>query len=236
MKLFIDPGDMKKLYGESPAWLKTLMNAFADGLNYYLAKHPDVKPRVIKRFEPWMALSFTEGSVGGDIEKVNLTQLQAFYGKVPVSQSPPEHDDQPAEPSGSNGMAVAPSNTAAHHALLLINPHTSFFFRSELQMVSDEGLNAYGAVTWGQFFIYQGFNDRAGWMHTSSNVDDVDEYLETVVQKGDRYYYRYGNEERPLTASKIVVPYKTANGMAQKEFEIYRTHHGPIVRAAPGDT
>jgi len=64
------------------------------------------------------------------------------------------------EPSGSNGFAIAPGNTIDHHALLLINPHTSFFFRSELQMASDEGLDAYGAVTWGQFFVYQGFNDR----------------------------------------------------------------------------
>ena len=59
MKLFIDPADLKKQYAASPAWLQALMNAFADGLNYYLAKHPDVKPRVIQRFEPWMALSFT---------------------------------------------------------------------------------------------------------------------------------------------------------------------------------
>ena len=79
-------------------------------------------------------------------------------------------------------------------------------------MVSEEGLNAYGAVTWGQFFIYQGFNDKAGWMHTTSNVDDLDEYLETVVQKGDKYFYKYGNEERPMIAQKIVVPYKTAIG------------------------
>ncbi len=102
-----------------------------------------------------------------------------------------------AEPTGSNGIAIAPSNTVGHHALLLINPHTSFFFRSELQMISDEGLNAYGAVTWGQFFIYQGFNDRAGWMHTTSGVDAIDEYLETVVKKGDRFFYKYGSEERP---------------------------------------
>ena len=80
-------------------------------------------------------------------------------------------------------MAIAPSNTADHHALLLINPHTSFFFRSEAQMVSDEGLNAYGALTWGQFFIYQGFNERAGWMHTSSGVDNIDEYRETVQRR-----------------------------------------------------
>ncbi len=95
-------------------------------------------------------------------------------------------------------MAVAPSNTKTHHAMLLINPHTSFFFRSELQVSSGEGLNAYGAATWGQFFIYQGFNDHAGWMHTSSGVDAVDEYLETVTKKGDGYFYKYGNEERPV--------------------------------------
>ena len=99
-------------------------------------------------------------------------------------------------------------------------------------MVSEEGLNAYGAITWGQFFIYQGFNDRAGWMHTSSGVDNIDEYLETVTKKGDGFVYKYGTNERPVTTSRIVVPYKTASGMAQKEFTVYRTHHGPIVREA----
>ena len=234
MKLFIDPNELKKQYAASPAWLQALMNAFADGLNYYLAKHPDVKPRVVQRFEPWMALSFSEGSIGGDIERVNLAQLEAFYGKTPVSQTASLDEIQTAEPSGSNGMAIAPSNTAGHHALLLINPHTSFFFRSELQMASEQGLNAYGAVTWGQFFIYQGFNDRAGWMHTSSGVDAIDEYLETVQKKGERFFYKYGSEERPLTTSEITVPYKTGQGMAEKKFTVYRTHHGPIVREANG--
>jgi acyl-homoserine lactone acylase PvdQ len=209
------------------------MNAFADGLNYYLSKHPEVKPRVIQRFEPWMALSFTEGSIGGDIERVNLNQLQAFYGKDRQAFSP-ALEPLPAEPGGSNGAAIAPSNTAAHHALLLINPHTSFFFRSELQMASEQGLNAYGAVTWGQFFIYQGFNERTGWMHTSSGVDAVDEYLETVQKKGDGFFYKYGNEERPMVAETITVPYRAGNGMAEQKFTVYRTHHGPVVREANG--
>jgi acyl-homoserine-lactone acylase len=233
MKLFIDPAELKAEYAASPAWLKTLMNAFADGLNYYLLKHPEVKPRVIRHFEPWMALSFTEGSIGGDIEKVNLNNLQAFYGKVAVTPAA-GGDGPPPEPGGSNGMAISPSNTADHHALLLINPHTSFYFRSELQMTSDEGLNAYGAVTWGQFFIYQGFNPRIGWMHTSSGVDAVDEYLETVEKKGDRFYYKYGNEERPLVSKEIVVPYKDGDHMAEKKFTVYRTSHGPIIREQGG--
>src|SRR5579871_5609355 len=234
MKLFINPDDMKKQYAESPAWLQKLMNSWADGLNYYLAKHPGVKPLVIHRFEPWMALSFTEGSIGGDIERVNLAQLEAFYGKAPVSQTASIGESRPAEPTGSNGIAIAPSNTQAHRALLFINPHTSFFFRSELQMVSDEGLNAYGASTWGQFFVYQGFNDRTGWMHTSSGVDATDEFLETVVKKGDKYYYKYGNEERPVVATRVTVPYKTASGMAKKEFTVFKTQHGPVIRDQDG--
>jgi acyl-homoserine-lactone acylase len=235
MKLFIDPADIKAQYEKSPDWLKALMNSWAGGLNYYLHKHPDVKPRVIAKFEPWMALTFSEGSIGGDIERVNLKELEAFYGNGPKQMTMAEPPlAPPAEPTGSNGIAVAPSNTSSKHALLLINPHTSFFFRSEAQMVSEEGLNAYGALTWGQFFIYQGFNDRAGWMHTSSGVDNIDEYLETVVKKGDGFAYKYGSEERPVTSSKIVVPYKSGTTTAQKEFIVYRTHHGPIVREADG--
>jgi acyl-homoserine-lactone acylase len=249
MKLFIDPADMKAQYNDSPPWLKALMDGWAEGLNFYLATHPDVKPRVITKFEPWMALSFSEGSIGGDIERVNLRELEAFYGdKKPVTTTATVRSAEadavgeggpPEEPRGSNGIAIAGMNTASGRAQLLINPHTSFFFREEAQMVSEEGLNAYGALTWGQFFIYQGFNDRAGWMHTSSSVDNIDEYLETITKKDDgSYTYRVGKEERALIAKKIVVPYKTASGTSQKEFTTYRTHRGPIVRQVTekGDT
>ena len=238
MKIFIDPADMKALYAKAPDWLKALMNAWADGLNFYLSTHPNVKPRVITKFEPWMALTFSEGSIGGDIERVNLRTLEQFYAapasvsegaREPDARTPEPRNPGTPEPTGSNGFAIAPSNSATKKALLWINPHTSFFFRSELQMASDEGLNAYGAVTWGQFFIYQGFNERAGWMHTSSGVDNIDEYSETVTKKGNGFVYQYGNEERPVRETKISVPYKTATGMATKEFTVYRTHHGPIV-------
>jgi acyl-homoserine lactone acylase PvdQ len=237
MKIFIDPDDLKAKYLASPSWLKALMNAWADGLNFYLAKHPDVKPRVITKFEPWMALSFTEGSIGGDIESINLDRLRDFYGGNPnvTAIADADKDDLLREPSGSNGFAIAPSNTADHHALLLINPHTSFFFRSELQMTSGEGMNAYGAVTWGQFFVYQGFNEHCGWMHTSSAVDQMDEYKETISKKGDVYLYRYGDKQLPVTTSTIKVPYKTPTGMAEKVFTVYRTQHGPIVRKTSED-
>src|ERR1700753_2313121 len=125
MKMFIDPADLKREYSASPEWLRKLMDAFADGANFYLAKHPEVKPRVIQRFEPWMALSFTEGSIGGDMERVDLKKLEAVYGNRKSVAAVGEQPEQ--EPGGSNGIAIAPSNTVEHHALLLINPHTSFF-------------------------------------------------------------------------------------------------------------
>src|SRR6266498_529526 len=80
MKLFIDPDSMKAKYAASPEWLKRLMNAWADGLNFYLSKHPDVKPRVLTRFDRWIALTFSEGSIGGDIERINPRDLYAIYG------------------------------------------------------------------------------------------------------------------------------------------------------------
>jgi acyl-homoserine-lactone acylase len=234
MKLFIDPDSMRADYAASPVWLKRLMNAWADGLNYYLQTHPAVKPRVITRFEPWMALSFTEGSIGGDIESISLDELEAFYGDTAARPAAGEASTGPKEPSGSNGFAIAPANTVNHRTLFLINPHTSFFFRSELQMTSDSGLNAYGAATWGQLFLYQGFNNRLGWMHTSTGADVIDEYAESVVQRGERLFYRYGREARPLRTGIIRVPYRTSAGMTSRTFTVYRTHHGPVVRAANG--
>jgi acyl-homoserine-lactone acylase len=232
MKMYITPADMQAKYAASPAWLKKLMVSFADGLNYYLHTHPDVKPKLITHFEPWMALSFSEGSIGGDIEEIDLDQLKAFYGKTPQVASAAIPFD--AEPRGSNGFAIAPKLSKSGNALLLINPHTSFYFRPEVHMASEEGLNAYGAVTWGQFFIYQGFNERAGWMHTSGGGDVIDEYLETVTEKDGKFFYKYGDGERAMRAVPITLPYKTASGMASKTVTAYFTHHGPVVRAENG--
>ena len=249
-RLFLDHDDLKTRYAGSPAWLKRLMIAWADGLNFYLATHPQVRPRVLTRFEPWMALSFTEGSIGADFERVPLAPLQKFYGgggevrpAVPtvVRRKPCSAAATVAarvtddEPRGSNGIAIAPALTENGRALLLINPHTSFFFRSELQMTSDEGLNAYGAATWGQFFIYQGFNDRLGWMHTTSGLDAVDEFAEVVANKTGRPTYRYGAEERPVQARALTLRYCTpAGNVGSRTIMTYRTHHGPITREEKG--
>jgi len=235
MRLFLDHDDLRRRYATAPPWLQQLMTAWADGLNFYLASHPEVRPRVLTRFEPWMALSFSEGSIGADFERVPLAPLEAFYsgrGRALASAADPALD---GEPRGSNGIAIAPRITRDGRALLLINPHTSFFFRSELHVTSDEGLDAYGAATWGQFFIYQGFNARLGWMHTTSGLDVVDEFAERVEERSGRLTYRHGTAERPVETRSVAISYRNADGtQARRTFQTYRTHHGPITREENG--
>jgi acyl-homoserine-lactone acylase len=231
-RLFFGPEQLQLQYRRTPAWLKSLLAAWADGLNFYLATHPAVKPDVIRHFEPWMGLSFTEGSIGGDINTIDLGKLKQLYPSNAAGEAAPPHPR--SSPGGSNGFAIAPSRSASGHALLWINPHTSFYFRSELQMVSEQGLNVYGAVTWGQFFVYQGFNARNGWMHTSYGGDAIDEYAETIVETPHGLYYRYGSGLRRLRVSRISISVKQGDRPISLSFTVYHSHHGPIVRVQDG--
>ena len=232
VKLFMTEEEAKANYENSPKWLKKLCDAFADGINYYLYTHPEVKPKLLTKFEPWMPMYFSEGSIGGDIERISTQKIKAFYEsgmQIPVLEELQiKKEKEMAEPQGSNGIAISGKLTESGNAMLLINPHTSFYFRGEVHMVSEEGLNAYGAVTWGQFFVYQGFNEKTGWMHTSTYTDVMDEFMETIVKIDDKLLYQYGEELRPVVESKISLKYKEGDALKEKTFPAYHTHHGPI--------
>jgi acyl-homoserine-lactone acylase len=234
LQLIADTADAIKDYNVSPPWFKKLMDAFADGLNYYLYKHPGVKPAVFQHFEPWYALMFTDGSVSATVTGgINLNETRDFYGgaeKLGVVYKPGIDERE----IGSNGFAIAPSRSASGHALLYINPHVPFYFRSEVQMVSDEGLDVYGAVTWGQFFVYQGFNRHCGWMHTSSNADVGDLYAEKVTKKDGQWYYAYNGSLKPVSTRKLVINVKKGDHIDQKIITGYFTHHGPVLGSRDG--
>ncbi len=233
-RLFMDSTSAIVLYKKSSLWMKQLLDAFADGANYYLYTHPDVTPKLLKRFRPWMPLMFSEGSIGGNISAVSAERLKAFYEQRKSTASLNETDPYERESIGSNGFAIAPARSTTKNALLLINPHTSFYFRSEVHLVSQAGLNAYGAVTWGQFFVYQGFNENCGWMHTSSYADSMDEYAETIEKKGNALFYKYGNALKPVRTQTVRLPYKSGSKIQYKEFTMYFTQHGPIAGEKDG--
>ncbi|MFN3998361.1 acylase [Algoriphagus sp.] len=226
--LFMTEAEAKEAYETAQDWLKDLCVAFADGINYYLHMHPEANPQVITRYEPWMPMFFFEGSIGGDIESISTNRIQAFYEENKAMASVAEMEDILTEPQGSNGIAIAPGLTESGNAMLLINPHTSFYFRPEVHVVSEEGLNVYGAVTWGQFFIYQGFNEKTGFIHTSTFVDFKDEFEEEIVESDGKFQYKYGEELRDVEQQTITLKYKDGSELKEKEFTFYRTHHGPI--------
>ncbi len=236
-RLYMTVDEAKSAYASAPAWLQALCDAWADGLNYYLMTHPEVKPRLLTRFEPWMPMFFSEGSIGGDIEQVPLDRIARFYGGDDAGEAVAAArsiEAQFAPQGGSNGFAIAGERTASGNAMLLINPHTSFYFRGEVHVVSEEGLNAYGAVTWGQFFIYQGFNEKTGWMHTSTYVDFIDEFVEEVSRVDGEFVYRYGEGIRPVEVSEIRLNYKDGARTGERAFTVYHTHHGPVTHAIDG--
>ncbi len=245
-RLYMTTEEARLAYDSAPPWLQELCVAFADGVNYYLYTHPEVEPRLLTHFEPWMPMFFFEGSIGGDIEQIPLEGIEAFYGprtegtaregarvaaRRPVPERAPGLLDslgRDEEPRGSNGFAIAGALTASGDAMLLINPHTSFYFRGEVHVVSEEGLDAYGAVTWGQFFVYQGFNAFNGWMHTSTQVDFIDEFVEEVSQRDGTLVYRYGEEQRRVETLPVTLKYRDGEGLSERTYPMYRTHHGPI--------
>lgn len=234
IRLVIDSAGAIRDYQRSEPWLHKLLDAFADGINYYLYTHPEVKPALLKHFEPWYALLWTDGSIGA-INTGGLTSndLKDFYSRTNNTVVKRSGGFR-IEENGSNGFAVAPSRTASGNSILYINPHVTYYFRPEVHMVSEEGLNAYGAVTWGQFFVYQGFNEHCGWMHTSNHVDVSDLYLEKIVKKYNRFYYTYDGELKPVVREKITLNYKDSSGLHAKTIMAYFTGHGPVMARRSG--
>jgi acyl-homoserine lactone acylase PvdQ len=245
IRLVIDSSDAIKDYERAPEWLRKLLNAFADGVNYYLYTHPQTKPRLLNHFQPWYPLLWTDGSIGAiSTGNITETELAKFYEIAePLSANFSFSNDeitaaiQPRKEvqDGSNGFAIAPAKSSSTKAILYINPHTSFYFRPEVQIISEEGLRVYGAATWGQFFIYQGFNDYCGWMHTSNNVDVSDLYYETIRKSVTGYEYFYNNKWIPVTEKNIIIRSVSKAGMKnEKIFTTYFTHHGPIMSKRDG--
>jgi len=241
LQLIADSADAINDYKTSAPAFRKLLDAFADGINYYLYKHPEVKPKVFKHFEPWYALMFTDGSVAAtETGGIKLDETKEFYinggdklGYVPNGPVK-SYEFVNERETGSNGFAISPSRSASGHALLYINPHVPFYFRSEVELVSDEGLHAYGAVTWGQFFIYQGFNKHCGWMHTSSYADVADLYAEKMVKKDGTWFYEYNGTLKPVTERKLVINIKKGDKLEPKTITGYYTHHGPVVGSRDG--
>jgi acyl-homoserine lactone acylase PvdQ len=178
-------------------------------------------------------LLWTDGSIGaistGDVTE---EEVGSFYGlDTPLAYHAKESVPDEAL-TGSNGFAVGKALSKSGNAMLYINPHVTFYFRSEIHVNSQAGLHVYGAVTWGQFFVYQGFNEYGGWMHTSNQVDVSDMYQEKVEMRGAIPYYLLDGQWLPMRIKKILL--KVKGELAPRTFTTYFTHRGAVMAKRDG--
>ncbi|HSJ07754.1 MAG TPA: penicillin acylase family protein [Longimicrobiales bacterium] len=234
-------------YDREPADRKALWDGFAAGLNYYVRSRPGVQARLIARFEPWMPFAmYRTVSAGTTVDCVRLGGaggLAASTGR-PV-QLVGVWDEAALEagrrgragPAGSNVWAIAPSRTAAGHALLFQNPHVGFFGsgqRYEMHVHSETGWHVRGFAILGTPVPRAGHNEALAWSHTNTGADHSDVYAVAFDHPDDPLLYRYDGEWRRATEWEDTVMVNTPAGVEARTYRFRRTHHGPIVAEREG--
>ena len=211
-------------YGRMPANVRALVDAFAEGLNFYLARHPDVHPRLLTRMEPWYPLAFIRYNYyqNGFLYSTGLNDNEFQVGK----------NGRGIEAStGSNGWVIGASRSASGHPMLFINPHLSFFGSGQVyegHVHSDQGWDFTGYTRFGFPFPYVGHNAYLGWVSTDNAADQADSYLETFDDPAHPLAYRYGTGYRMATAWQDTIRVKTDSGIVLRVLTLRKTHHGPL--------
>jgi acyl-homoserine-lactone acylase len=242
-------------YAKLSKQMKEICQATADGLNYFLEKNPQVKPRLITKFEPWYLLAFgrfaqyqlfiyrragirdseirtavQEVKANGQTSSLPTTSDIAIYDKA--------EDAWSAGQVGSNTWAITPSKSASGHAMLFINPHQPFFGPGqwiEGHVHSESGWNMAGATFPGSPFPSLGHNDNLGWSHTVNVPDIIDVWVEKFDDSKNPLNYKYGNSYRAATEWTDTVKVKTDKGAETRTFKFRKTHHGPVVSVRDGN-
>jgi acyl-homoserine lactone acylase PvdQ len=217
-------------YSRLDAHTRSICDAFAAGLNFYLKRHPEIKPRLLTKIEPWHPLAFIrynyyQNGFAFD-DAIDFRNIQTA-----------EFEREKRDNEGSNGWVIGPSKSATGHAMLFINPHLSFLGPGQVyegHVHSDSGWNFTGYTRFGFPFPYVGHNENGGWVSTDNSADLVDVYVETFDDPARPLAYKYGKVYRSATEHAEEIRVKTAGGLETRRFTMRRTHHGPIIGSRDG--
>lgn len=243
----------KAEYERSSPKVKELCAAAAEGLNYFLEKNPQVRPRLITEFEPWMMFAFNRyalyqnfifGKSGLRADEIKTAATDVDAGApAPASNGSigelreKSLTDETDNIIGSNMWAITPEKSASGRAMLFINPHQPFFGVGqwyEGHVSSAEGWNMSGASFYGSGFPTIGHNATLGWSHTVNDPDITDLWVEKFDDAKNPLAYRYGDGYKTATEWSDSIKVKTASGLATKTYKFRKTHHGPIMSVRKG--
>ena len=212
-------------YKSAKPHTRELCDAFADGLNYFLERNPQVKPRLIARFEAWQTIALMRFAVYQlfvyETQDLNLEDTSTASRQVDGEASP-----------GSNMWSIGPRKSASGNAMLFINPHVFFFGPTQFyegHLHSNEGWNISGASFLGMPFPVLGHNEYLGWSHTVNYPGISALYLEKFDDPQDRLAYAYAGGHRRATEWTDVIKIKKDSGTESRSITLRKTHHGPVV-------
>ena len=228
-------------YRRLPNKMRAMLDGFAAGLNAYLADHPDAKPRLLTRFEPWYPLAFIRLNYyrngffyGSGIRQADL-EVAVSGARCQVSECDHQTPDTRNPATGSNGWVIGPTKSATGNPMLFINPHLPFFGSGQVYEghvnSKESGWNFTGYTRFGFPFPYVGHNESLGWVSTDNSADQADLYAETFR---DSLWYVHGKDLRPVTRWTDTIRVKTDSGVARRIVTFMKTHHGPIVGRRDG--
>jgi acyl-homoserine-lactone acylase len=209
--------------GASPSF-RAMAEAWAAGLNHFLARHPEVTPMVIERFEPWQMFA---------VGRAESLWAPIAHGHLKISEVG-DAAGRREQGAGSNVWMIAPSKSATGSAMLFINPHSGPNAYGEGHLVSDEGLNVYGGYRLGRPLPIFGHTPRHGWAWTNNEPDVSDLWRETFDHPADPLAYRYGDGYRTAEEWTDTVRVRTDSGLQSRGVTFRKTHHGPIVAVRDG--
>jgi len=216
---------------------KALVKAYADGLNYFAAKHPErIKKAVLPITTEDIVAGFAvrhllfygfDQSVKEVMGPARVREVSKLVASLGLEDTP----------IGSNAIAVAPPATEDGSTRLIINSHqptdgpVAWY---EAHISSDEGLDIMGGTFPGSPLISLGFNDELAWGVTVNKPDLVDIYV-LDVNPDNPNQYRLDGEWRNFEKSTARIPVKLWGPFWWTfERDILRSVHGPVMQSEHG--
>ena len=239
------PRRSKADFSKLPIESQKLLEAFAAGVNHFLESDATVKPRLLKRFEPWhvlaidryLMLTMTYGGSGArkprpEDAKLSLREQELPRNSWDWRDPPTQLESEVREATGSNSWAIAPHKTQSGEAMLFINPHQPWYGIGqfyEMHLHSKETLRFSGACFFGNPIPVIGHNEHLGWAYTVNQPDVADSWKIEFSHPTDPLKYRFGDGYRQAEEWQESISIKENEIIETKSVTFRKTATGPVM-------